>query len=62
MRLDHLLSKEHTPRPVANVHWRMVVFTSGIVDDHVLSSLLGGVVVTHCLALVGDGVKHTVGS
>ena len=33
MRLDHLLSKEHTPRCQANVLARMVVFTSGIVDD-----------------------------
>lgn len=32
MRLDHLLSKEHTPRCQANVLARMVVFTSGIVD------------------------------
>ena len=33
MRLDHLLSKEHTPRQVTNVCLRMVVFTSGIVDE-----------------------------
>jgi hypothetical protein len=32
VRLDHLLSKEHTPRCQANVLARMVVFTSGIVD------------------------------
>jgi hypothetical protein len=32
VRLDHLLSKEHTPRRQANVLARMVVFTSGIVD------------------------------
>jgi hypothetical protein len=44
----------------------MVVFTSGIVDDHAclqgLRVVLGGLVVTRCLTLVGDGVKHTVGS
>ena len=33
MRLDHLLSKEHTPRQPASVRLRMVVFTSGIVDE-----------------------------
>ena len=33
MRLDHLLSKEHTPRYQTTVLVRMVVFTSGIVDD-----------------------------
>ena len=33
MRLDHLLSKEHTPRRPPNVWVRMVVFTSGIVDE-----------------------------
>ena len=33
MRLDHLLSKEHTPRCQTTVLVRMVVFTSGIVDD-----------------------------
>lgn len=37
MRLDHLLSKEHTPRCQANVLARMVVFTSGIVDDRMVS-------------------------
>ena len=42
MRLDHLLSKEHAPRPVTDVHWRMVVFTSGIVDDHRTRLRLGG--------------------
>jgi hypothetical protein len=41
----------------------MVVFTSGIVDDQLhLVLALGGVLVTHGPALVGDGVKHTVGS
>ena len=43
----------------------MVVFTSGIVDDHRCWSAFGvgwWVVVTRCLTLVGDGVKHTVGS
>ena len=41
MRLDHLLSKEHTPRTVTNrlglpdwsVWLALVVFTSGIVDE-----------------------------
>ena len=33
MRLDHLLSKEHTPRWSASVWPRMVVFASGIVDE-----------------------------
>ena len=42
MRLDHLLSKEHTPRCQANVLARMVVFTSGIVDDHRTRLRLGG--------------------
>ena len=37
MRLDHLLSKEHTPRPSPFVWGRMVVFTSGIVDERPLS-------------------------
>ncbi len=36
MRLDHLLSKEHTPRQPASVRLRMVVFTSGIVDEEQL--------------------------
>jgi len=41
----------------------MVVFTSGIVDGHECQLLVGwGLVVTCCLTLVGDGVKHTVGS
>ena len=48
----------------------MVVFTSGIVDGQLLacsgfgrSSGAGwSGLVTHCLTLVGDGVKHTVGS
>ena len=41
MRLDHLLSKEHTPRTIyrvpalvgAAVWWALVVFTSGIIDE-----------------------------
>lgn len=48
MRLDHLLSKEHTPRCQANVLARMVVFTSGIVDGQsgcLLLVLFGGLVV-----------------
>jgi hypothetical protein len=42
----------------------MVVFTSGIVDGQVSRASLSGVggLVTHGPALVGDGVKHTVGS
>ena len=43
MRLDHLLSKEHTPRCQANVLARMVVFTSGIVDGQVVRASLSGV-------------------
>ncbi len=45
MRLDHLLSKEHTPRPLANVRWRMVVFTSGIVDAVTVAGVMLVVVV-----------------
>ena len=41
MRLDHLLSKEHTPRCQANVLARMVVFTSGIVDGQFWLSAVG---------------------
>jgi hypothetical protein len=41
VRLDHLLSKEHTPRTIyrvpalvgAAVWWALVVFTSGIIDE-----------------------------
>ena len=51
MRLDHLLSKEHTPRCQANVLARMVVFTSGIVDGQVLMSSLLGVGVWLLMAL-----------
>ena len=44
----------------------MVVFTSGIVDDLQPESVpFGGwvgLLVTHGPALVGDGVRHTVGS
>ena len=44
MRLDHLLSKEHTPRTIYRaltfvgvaVWWALVVFTSGIIDEHFL--------------------------
>ena len=40
MRLDHLLSKEHTPGGQAPVLVRLVVFTSGIVDEWLV--LVGG--------------------
>ncbi len=44
MRLDHLLSKEHTPRTIYRtpalvgvaVWWALVVFTSGIIDERCL--------------------------
>ena len=44
MRLDHLLSKEHTPRTIYRapafvgvaVWWALVVFTSGIIDERLL--------------------------
>ena len=54
MRLDHLLSKEHTPRRRANVLARMVVFTSGIVDSP--ASLLEGLVSGTLLGPEGSAV------
>ena len=47
MRLDHLLSKEHTPRTIYRtpalvgvaVWWALVVFTSGIIDDKLIFEL-----------------------
>ena len=55
MRLDHLLSKEHTPRSSANVTRRMVVFTSGIVDVRCAVLAPASSVLLHHLVLPGGG-------
>ena len=65
MRLDHLLSKEHTPRTIyrvltfvgAAVWWALVVFTSGIIDDKLIFELFVCVV----LPLGSPGGCGTVG-
>lgn len=61
MRLDHLLSKEHTPRRQANVLARMVVFTSGIVDARLVQLVCAGVRVLAAQRWLGVGSGTLLG-
>ena len=66
MRLDHLLSKEHTPATVSECLAALggVSLVESSMVRVLMFQLVWGVggLVTHGPALVGDGVKHTVGS